>query len=64
MSRKNAENYVARLHKMGLDSARVMARGNMVRVVYGSYESQNEAVDDMRKLRGNEEFGQAWIMEN
>ncbi len=62
VARKNAETYVEKLHKQGLTQAAVESNGKVTRVVFGNYASQDEATKELRKLRENKEFEQAWIL--
>ena len=59
---KNAERYVEQLHKKGFDKAYTMVNNKMVRVVYGNYTSENDAYNELQKIRSNDEFEQAWIL--
>ncbi len=62
VTKKNAAEYVARLHKRGLDQAAVESNGKMTRVVCGDYSSQEEATKALRRMHQDEEFKQAWIL--
>ena len=59
----NARELTAQLKKQGLADAKIYLRGRMVRVIYGAYATQQEAQLQLRKLRDNEAFDQAWVME-
>ena len=59
---KNAERYVEQLHKKGFDKAYTMVNNKMVRVIYGNYTSENDAYNELQKIRSNDEFEQAWIL--
>lgn len=61
VTRRGANDYIKRLDADGLDGASVYEHNKIVRVVYGSYESEQEAQKDLRKLRDNETFEQAWV---
>ena len=63
VSRANAEGFVGRLKKAGYSHARVCEHHSIRRVVYGYYESQAEAVKELRNVRGNKFFEEAWVME-
>ncbi len=58
---KNASKYVESLHKLGFEQANVYKHKDIVRVVYGSYETENAAYNDLRKLSSNSNFEQAWV---
>ncbi len=57
----NAEEYVEELKKRGYDDAAVYVHNKVVRVVYGSYDTENEAYRQLKKLNSKEEFSQAWV---
>ena len=59
----NARELTAQLKKQGLADTKIYLRGRMVRVIYGAYATQQEARLQLRKLRDNEAFDQAWVME-
>ena len=63
VSRVNAEDFVKRLKKAGYSHARVCEHHSIRRVVYGYYESQTEAVNELRSIRGSKFFEEAWVME-
>jgi broad-specificity NMP kinase len=63
VSRANAEDFVERLKKAGYSHARVCEHHSIRRVVYGYYESQTEAVKELRSIRGSKFFEEAWVME-
>ena len=63
VSRANADDFVERLKKAGYSHARVCEHHPIRRVVYGYYESQTEAVKELRNVRGNKFFEEAWVME-
>ena len=63
VSRTNAEDFIRRLKKAGYSHARVWEHHSIRRVVYGYYESQTEAVNELRSIRGNKFFEEAWVME-
>ena len=57
----------AQLNKADFTQARLQtsSKTNMLRVVYGNYNSQEEAIDTLRQLRKqSKQFSNAWVMEN
>ena len=56
-----AEDYVARLHREGFNEARMYINNNMVRVVFGSFNSESEAHNRLQQLRDNAHFEEAWV---
>lgn len=60
----NAAAAVETLHQAGHNEARVLKRGKMVRVVHGSYTTEDEAREALRELRdASTDFAEAWIYE-
>lgn len=58
----SANEMVQEWHKAGLTHAEVMTRKNMVRVIYGHYISEEEALKTLREFRkSNSMFAEAWI---
>lgn len=62
ITRRNALRYTELLEDLGFDKARVYIHNHVVRVVYGSYASKDEAYKALRGLRGNEHFEEAWVL--
>ena len=67
VARKNAEGFAKDLRRRGYGSARVHppknSDGKVVRVVYGNYSTEKEAVGELNKLRTDKDFAQGWVME-
>lgn len=61
VTKKNAEIFVNQLKDKGIDSLKVYEHNNVVRVVYGGYETERDAQNTLRKLRDNDIFEQAWV---
>ncbi len=62
ISRQNAENFVTRLSNNGFVSARVLSKGNMVRVVVGHYINETDAQNAAREIRQRgKDFKSAWV---
>lgn len=63
VARDNAEEYVARLARAGLDGARVLTPANASRkVVYGRYASEREALDALNRMGGDKHFAGSWVL--
>ncbi len=63
VSEKGAAEFINKLHKAGLDQAQISKSGNMTRVVYSSYPTQEEAYGALRDLKDtNSCFASAWIL--
>lgn len=61
VARRGAEALVKELRSEGYDTASVYEHKGVVRVVYGSYKTENEAKSRLRQLRDDERFEQSWI---
>lgn len=61
VKKSNAEDFVARLKKQGYDEAEVYIHNDVVRVVYGAYETEGEAYLQLNKMNDNENFYDAWV---
>ena len=61
VTKRNAANYVERLQAQGLKDTKVIITSNNVKVVYGSFDSENQAQNALNKLRHNEVFSDGWI---
>lgn len=62
VTRRNAEAYVATLHKRGYDEARVLSANKKTKVVYGQYATRDDAYKALGKLNDRAEFAEAWVM--
>ena len=62
VGKKNAEAYAQTLRDKGYDEARAVTRSNGSKVVYGSYESQEQAQQALREMNGKSEFTDGWVM--
>ncbi|MBR5918565.1 MAG: SPOR domain-containing protein, partial [Prevotella sp.] len=63
IGKKNAADFVERLHQKGFDEARVLEYGKDIRVVYGNFSSETEAYNALRPLRQtNSDFADGWVM--
>ena len=62
ITQDNAEEYAERLNKQGFGEAYPYKRGNMIRVVYGNYQTEDEAHQALKELHKQEQFADAWIL--
>lgn len=61
--KENAEAFVKNLHEEGLAEARVSVTPSMVRVVFGAFDSESSAYNELNRMRGgNKHFKDAWVM--
>lgn len=62
ITKANAEEYVKKLQTKGYRDARVIGKeGSSLKVVYGNYQSEEDALTQLRTLRSNEIFKDSWI---
>lgn len=61
VTRKNAEDFVARIKKMNYPEAQVWRTANHIKVIYGKYPSEAVARDMLNKLKSNSLFRDAWV---
>ena len=62
VTRKNARIYVDQLHRDGYKEAAVLYRNKGAKVVFGQFETENEAYTVLKKLHRHSEFAEAWVM--
>ncbi len=62
ITKKNADAFVERLHSDGYKKACVIGKeGKSLKVIYGSYPTEKDAVAELNTLRGDEVFKDSWI---
>lgn len=62
VSKKNAEFFIAKLNKKGFSEARLITQ-HFNRVVYGTYSSEKDAYNALRKYQAQaNDFSDAWVM--
>ena len=64
VSKRNAEIFIEKLRKKGLDSAELYTKNRVQpirRVVFGNYQTQEEAYNALRKIHKDEELKDAWV---
>lgn len=61
VTKAGAEKFVKELKAEGYDQAHTYINNNVVRVVYGRYETEQQALKQLKIVRGNKYFEQAWI---
>lgn len=62
VTRKNAEAYTATLQNKGYEHVRVLSKNKHTKVVYGHYDTQDDAYKALNKLNDRKEFAEAWVM--
>ncbi len=61
VSKRNAEEFVDKLQKMGFDDARVYIHNNTRRVVCGSFKTEAEAYKQLQKVHQKQALVDAWV---
>ena len=61
VTKRGAEDFVNTLKKEGYDNAYTYINNKIVRVVYGRYETEELAQKELRSVRGDKHFEQAWV---
>ena len=62
VAEKNAKAFVESFVRDGYDDVRIYERGRMRRVVCGTFASEAEAHEKLRRLRDDERFDDGWVM--
>jgi hypothetical protein len=62
VAKRNAAEYVEKLHNKGYDKAVVLSKNNKTKVVYGEYTSENEARLALNKLNDKADFADCWVL--
>ena len=63
ISKDNAASFIASLQQKGFKQARILEQSNVIKVVYGQYPSKDNAYENLKQLKGNSDFAQAWVLE-
>ena len=64
VSKRNAEMFIERLKKQGLDSAEICTKNKnqtIRRVICGNFQTQEEAYTALRNIHKNDELKDAWV---
>ena len=61
ITKRNAATYTEYLQNKGFKEARVLITDTNVKVIYGSYSTENEAYTALNRLHSYEEFTDGWI---
>ena len=61
VKKSNAELFVEQLHQKGYEEASVYIHKGVVRVIYGSYETESDAYRQLSRLNRKKEFETAWV---
>ena len=61
ITKKNAEEFAAKLRKNGVDSATVLKERNGVKVIAGRYGKEKDAYAAMNSMKKDESFSDVWV---
>lgn len=61
VTKRNAAEYAEKLQAKGFKDTRVLITDSNVKVVYGNYDSEQEAYAALNRLHGKEAFADGWI---
>lgn len=61
VTKRNAANYAELLQAKGFKDTRVLITDQNVKVIYGTYATEQEAYSALNKLHNNEVFSDGWI---
>ena len=61
VTKRNAATYVEYLQNKGFKEARVLITDSNVKVIYGTYTTENEAYTALNRLHSYEAFNDGWI---
>lgn len=63
ISKSNAEEFVNEIRKKDYKLAEILYKGKGIKVVYGKYQTMNEAYNALNRLHKNEIFTDSWVLE-
>ena len=61
VSQQNAQMFIDILKQKGLDSAEVYIHNDVRRVIYGNYQTPNDAYIALQSIHKHKELGEAWV---
>ena len=61
VSKQNAQMFIDMLKQKGLDSVEIYMHKDVRRVIYGKYQTQNEAYLALQSIHKHKELGEAWV---
>ncbi|MDO4980714.1 MAG: SPOR domain-containing protein [Prevotellaceae bacterium] len=62
-SKVNGDAFLEAIHKDGFTDARIVEVNNIRKILYGQYDSESKAYEELNKLHSNKFFKQAWVIE-
>lgn len=61
VSKQNAQMFIDMLKQKGLDSAEVYVHNDVRRVIYGNYQTPNDAYIALQSIHKHKELSEAWV---
>lgn len=62
-SKTNGDAFLEAIHKDGFTIAKIVEVNNNRKILYGEYDSEAKAYEELNKLHSNKFFKQAWVIE-
>lgn len=62
-SKANGDAFLEAIHKDGFTIAKIVEVNNSRKILYGEYDSEAKAYEELNKLHSNKFFKQAWVIE-
>lgn len=62
-SKVNGDAFLEAIHKDGFTIAKIVEVNNNRKILYGEYDSEAKAYEELNKLHSNKFFKQAWVIE-
>ena len=62
-SKANGDAFLEAIHKDGFTIAKIVEVKNNRKILYGEYDSEAKAYEELNKLHSNKFFKQAWVIE-
>lgn len=59
---KNATEFVEHLHNTGYPEAKILPKQVGTKVLYGQFESEEDAYNTLKQLKDKADFAEAWVM--
>lgn len=61
VSKQNAQMFIDMLKQKGLDSVEIYMHNDVRRVIYGNYQTPNDAYIALQSIHKHKELGEAWV---
>ncbi len=61
VTKHNAKIFIEQLQKRGYQDSRIYINNNITRVVYGHFDSQNDAYNALKDIHNHKDLSEAWV---